>query len=352
MKPLEGIRVIEVYGPDAALALRLAGSLTGRILADLGAQVSFGEPPEGDVLRRVPPFTAGGGSATFAFLSAGKHAIRLPDDPAQLIAAHDGAIIDAGGFARWCGQAALPAMAVLSMASHGAHASEFTVLALSGVLDIVGDPEREPLRLGGHQAAYSAGLSAFTGLLAALCLARAGAGAPRTVHVNLLDTLLWINWKSVIAGQVAANSPSRQGRAAEWQVLGCADGWLALVYQATDWPALCDLVGDPRLHEERFATVAARRENGRELAALIEAGLSHHTRDEIRSLALARRLPLGPVWSPAELLQDRHYLSRGVFFPAIMPEGAAGMMPSLPVVWNGARFAPGPVPALATVQHA
>jgi hypothetical protein len=41
-----------------------------------------------------------------------------------------------------------------------------------------------------------------------------------------------------------------------------------------------------------------------------------------------------------------------VFFPAIMPEGAAGMMPSLPVVWNGARFAPGPVPALATVQHA
>ncbi|MBI3197597.1 MAG: CoA transferase, partial [Rhodospirillales bacterium] len=46
--------------------------------------------------------------------------------------------------------------------------SEFAILALGGLLHMVGEPERKPLRLGGHQASYAAGLTAFTGLAAAL----------------------------------------------------------------------------------------------------------------------------------------------------------------------------------------
>ena len=41
--------------------------------------------------------------------------------------------------------------------------SELTLLALGGLLHMVGEPERKPLRLGGHQASYPAGLTAFTG---------------------------------------------------------------------------------------------------------------------------------------------------------------------------------------------
>jgi crotonobetainyl-CoA:carnitine CoA-transferase CaiB-like acyl-CoA transferase len=147
----------------------------------------------------------------------------------------------------------------------------------------------------------------------------------------------------VIAAQDGVAS-TRQGRAAEWQVIRCADGWLALVYQEADWPGLCELVGSPALRAERFATIAGRRSHGQELAELIESGFVRYTRDEIRSLSLAKGLPLGPVWSLAELLEDRHYLSRGVFFPAMVAGGAVGMMASLPVVWNGSRLEPGPIP--------
>ncbi len=314
------------------------------MLADLGADVAYVEPPEGDRLRLVPPFVAGC-STSFAFLSAGKRAVATP-----LPGEFDAAIMDARSFATTDKKPA--ATAVLSMTADGdaQPASEFTVMALSGVLDIVGAPDREPLKLAGHQAAYSAGLAAFAGLLSALCLARAGGGC-ETIRVNLLDTLLWINWKSVIASQGGRAGLSRQGSAAEWQVIRCADGWLALVHQENDWPALRALADQPALDDARFATLAGRRANAQALAAVIEAGLMRHTRAEIRALALARRLPLGPVWSLAELLHDRHYLERGVFFPAALPGGEAPMA-SLPVVWNGARFAPGPVPSHEVSSHA
>jgi crotonobetainyl-CoA:carnitine CoA-transferase CaiB-like acyl-CoA transferase len=322
--PLHGIRILEAYDPACPTPLRLAGAFAGRLLADLGARVSCLDRQD-----------AIGDPATAAFLSVGKHSIR---SDADALAGQHGVVTDARYFSTLVRPPG--ATAVLSMLPDGTTAvpsSELTVMALSGVLDIVGDPARAPLQLGGHQAAYSAGLSAFTGLLAALCQRRNGTDDPQIVRVNLLDTLIWVNWKSVIAAETSDGAPARQGAAADWQVIRCADGWMALVYQDNNWSALRALVGDV-LDDVRFATPQARRRNRRDLAASVETVLSCHTRAEIRDLALARGLPLGPVWSLTELLQDRHYLARGVFTPA---EGHAGAMASLPVVWNGLRFPPG-----------
>ena len=46
--PLGGIRVLDLAGP--------LGSYCARLLADAGADVVKVEPPEGDQLRRRPPF--------------------------------------------------------------------------------------------------------------------------------------------------------------------------------------------------------------------------------------------------------------------------------------------------------
>jgi crotonobetainyl-CoA:carnitine CoA-transferase CaiB-like acyl-CoA transferase len=326
--PLRGLRIVEVYGPGCPLPVRLAGALAARLLADMGAGVSSVEAPDGNQIRDA---------TTAAFLGAGKRVIG-PASPSVLLAEQDGIITDTDYFASLeQPPRAAAALSMLPQAMVGLPSSELTVMALSGVLDIIGDPTRAPLRLGGHQAAYSAGLSAFTGLLAALCQLRNGADAPQTVCVNLLDTLLWVNWKSVIAAETPDGAMTRQGAAADWQVIRCADGWMALVYQDTDWPELRALVGES-LDDVRFATSRARRGHRRELAVVVESALCQHTREEIRTLSLARGLPLGPVWSLTELLQDRHYLARGVFFPA---EGHGGAMMSLPAVWNGMRFPPG-----------
>ncbi|MEJ1979137.1 MAG: CoA transferase [Acetobacteraceae bacterium] len=212
IRPLSGITIVQVASEECGLGLRLSAALAGRIAADLGATVVLVEPPEGDPLRHVPPMV-GDTSALFAFLSAGKRSVVLPPaaDALERLLGGAAALITDAGLAR---QEALIAVlgsrlspglrrAAVMLTMLGANApvddavSEFTVMALGGLLDIVGEPDRQPLRLGGHQAAYAAGLAAYTGLAAALCSPAPGGDSdePEIVRVSMLETVIWLNWK-------------------------------------------------------------------------------------------------------------------------------------------------------------
>ena len=61
---LAGTRVVDLAGEPAAM--------TGRILADLGADVVKVETPGGDPLRAVPPLGPDGVSLRFVAWNAGK----------------------------------------------------------------------------------------------------------------------------------------------------------------------------------------------------------------------------------------------------------------------------------------
>ncbi len=131
--------------------------------------------------------------------------------------------------------------------------------------------------------------------------------------------------------------PGRLGRNAEWQVIRCADGYIALVYRDPDWPVLKALVADPALEEPRFEKRIERKRHAGEVAAIVERALMRFTRAEIRAIALARKLPIGPVWTLDELAEDAHTRARGLLQP--LP-GTARMAPRLPVLWNGEGFPP------------
>jgi crotonobetainyl-CoA:carnitine CoA-transferase CaiB-like acyl-CoA transferase len=349
MRPLDGVTIVEALAEEACIGERLAVGMAGRIAADLGARVLKIEPPGGDPLREMPPL---------AFLHAGKQAVTLATDDggvlARLVGRADALMADHVLCAAHPGAALQVSVSMLGrQAPSAVPASEFTIMALAGVLDLVGDPARAPLRLGGHQAAYAAGLAAFTGLAAALGRPRArdGRAAPETVHVSLLETAIWLNWKSVATAATGGTVPRRLGPAADWPVIRCADGWIALVYQDGDWPGIRALAGDDaRLAAPSLATVAGRLGRGAEIAAVVEQHLRGLTRAEIHALALARRLPLGPVYSLAELGESPHLSARGFLATA---EGAGGpiAMPRLPVLWNGQGFAPGRVPAREPVRE-
>jgi crotonobetainyl-CoA:carnitine CoA-transferase CaiB-like acyl-CoA transferase len=170
--------------------------------------------------------------------------------------------------------------------------------------------------------------------------------------VSLLETAIWLNWKNVAAVATGGEAPGRAGRAADWPVLRCADGWVALVYQDADWPAIRELAGnDARLADPAFATAAGRRPRTGEIAAILERSLADMTRAEIHDLALRRRLPIGPVASPADLVDDPHFVARE-FLATIQGDDGHGIrLPRLPVLWNGAGFAPGRVPPLGDVAR-
>lgn len=341
-KPLDDITLVERVSMQCPTGVRLAVALAGRLAADLGARVVKIEPAGGDPVRRMPPLVDGH-SALFAFLNAGKCSMVLEEDqdlPPDLHA--DALLTDTLSPEQVSARVRVEVSMLGNTAPANAAASEFTVLALGGLLNLVGDPDREPLRLGGHQAAYAGGLSAFTGLMGALCT-----DTPEVVQVSLLETAVWLNWKNIASAAVGGNAPSRAGRASDWPIIRCADGWVALVYQDRDWLKLLDLLEqDPRLTDPALSSMAVRSARAEEIASVAEEHLSRLTRHQIREAALARKLPLGPVWEPQELLEDEHCLARGFFDRMVLGGGVTTPLPTLPALWNGKRHLPGVVPSV------
>ena len=344
-KPLGDLHFVEFACPGTPQGVNIAIALAGRIAADLGARVSRVEDGA-DPIATAPPFIQGR-SALNAFLNAGK----------QLVDVCEGSALRAGADVCFgpetTDQARSSARVEVRIAMLGAGvppdtpATEFTVLAMSGLLNLVGDPDREPLRLAGHQAAYAAGLAAFTGAMGAL--SAQPATAREVVHVSLLDAAVWLNWKNVASASAGEKAPSRGGRAADWPVIRCKDGWVALVYQDADWLRLCALAGnDPRLLDPALMQAAGRAARTEEIACYFEEAWKDRMRAELERMFMAARVPSGPVWSPHELARAGHYGARGVMQDmSLDAEGRTAQFPRLPVRWNGEAFAAGGFPSSA-----
>jgi crotonobetainyl-CoA:carnitine CoA-transferase CaiB-like acyl-CoA transferase len=361
--PLARFTIVEVNDEKVPLCLRLATSLAAKIAADLGADVLKIEPPGGDLVRSAPPFLPQGGSALFQFLNTSKRSLvlDLKTDAgraglARLLDKTDACLFEESasvaplmraGSATPIEIAAFP----VEMEAAARPVSGLVIQALGGLMHMVGEPERKPLKLAGHQASYAAGLTAFTGLTAALAAREAGQRAPR-VRVSLAEVMQWVNWKAASGAAASGISPGREGKGSEFQIVRCRDGHVAVVYTVTQWPATRALIGDERLEDGKFATRSGRRKHIAELYDIITPWFAGKTRAEIQKMAQSKGVPFGPIFSPAELLQSEQYVTRS--FLAEMKHPALGrlLMPQLPVQWNGRSFAPRPAPEIARSELA
>ena len=277
-KPLAGMTIVEAVNPRAPIALALAAGLCGRLALDLGAHVVRIEQPQ-----YVLPFEIDG------FLNIGKTRIEASEENfpgliQQECGSADCIVADPGSLN------AITPQRVCQVALAMSHddplgGSEFTLEARSGLLDLVGDPAREPLRLGGHQIAYAAGLAAYLGLMD--MLTRRGADtAPSYRRVDLLDIAVWLNWKAIGGAAMGLLVPTRSGSNGEWCVVPCRDAYVALVYRSKDWLALKRMLNDARLDDACFDTDAGRGEHRARLNALLRENFALLDRKEVRRLAL------------------------------------------------------------------
>lgn len=366
--PLARFTIIEVNDADVPLCLRLATSLAAKIAADLGADVLKIEPPGGDPVRRAPPLLPGpskqgGGSALFQFLNTSKRSLmldlRTETGRASLAGLLDRADVclfeepaSIAGLVRAAKATAIEIAAfALEMDAAARPVSELAIQALGGLMHMIGEPARKPVKLGGHQGSYAAALTAFTGLTAALAARDAGQHAP-AVRVALAEVMQWVNWKAASGAAASGTSPGREGKASEFQIVPCRDGHVAVVYTVTQWPATRALIGDSRLQDAKFNTRAGRRQNIAELYDIITPWFADKSRAEVQKTAQGKGVPFGPIFTPAELLENEQYVARSFMTEMTHPDFGKLLIPQLPVQWNGRSFAPRPAPSLERAELA
>lgn len=205
--------------------------------------------------------------------------------------------------------------------------SEATLLAESGLSELLGDPKREPLVPVGDYAACSVGYA----VLAALSSVAAKVsrfGHPEQATVNGLASIGWINWKSAAAGAFGKNI-HREGENAEWPCMPCKDGFAAMVYTERDWDSVVNMIDDDGLRVDEFKTFEGRQKNRDGYMEIVRRWTASKTKAELMELYYQYKVPGAPVSTPADVLQDPLLLHRNAFID-VQRKGKAAKSPVAP----------------------
>jgi crotonobetainyl-CoA:carnitine CoA-transferase CaiB-like acyl-CoA transferase len=181
--------------------------------------------------------------------------------------------------------------------------------ASTGIMDMTGDPDQEPVRLPIAVNDLGAGIWAVIGILSTL-MKRQATGQGGLVETSLFETAAW--WMNYhITGYLATGiSPIRCGTGtpfiAPYEVYPAADeGLLVCVGNDNLFRIFVEELQIPELaQDERFATNPKRVENREELRKLIVERFKTHTAAEWEDKFQARAIPCSRILNVADLVED------------------------------------------------
>jgi crotonobetainyl-CoA:carnitine CoA-transferase CaiB-like acyl-CoA transferase len=334
--PLTGLKVIE-------LARILAGPWAGQTLADLGAEVIKVESPDGDDTRSWgPPFVENpDGSRDAGYFHAtnrGKKSVvldfRTPEGQAEvrrLVADADVLIenFKVGGLGKFgLDYTSLSAInprlvycSITGFGQDGPYASragyDFIIQGMSGIMDLTGDPDGAPQKIGVAFADIMTGLYAVIAIQAALAQ-RDRTGRGQQIDMALLDTMVGVLANQAMNYFVSGVTPPRVGNAhmnvSPYAVFPTSDGWFILaVGNDGQFQRFCDALAlDALKTDPRFATNAGRLEHRDPLFAAITAATSARERDVLLATLEAVGVPAGPINTVAQAFADPQIVHRGL----------------------------------------
>ncbi len=343
--PLTGLKVVE-------LARILAGPWAGQIFADLGAEVIKVESPAGDDTRQWgPPFvTYADGSSDAAYFHAanrGKTSVVIdfatPEGQAEvrrLVADADVLIenFKVGTLAKYgldyaSLSAANPRLVYCSITGFGQdgpYASrpgyDFIIQGMSGVMDLTGDPDGPPQKIGVAFADIMTGLYSVIAIQAALA-ARAVSGRGDHIDMALFDVMTGVLANQAQNYLVTGNSPRRLGNThpniTPYAVFPTSDGWFILaVGNDGQFRKFCTAMGlDAMAADPRFTSNALRLEHRGVLEVLIAEATRLRTRADLLALCEAAGVPAGPINSVADAFTDPQIVARQMQQTFTAPDG-------------------------------
>ncbi len=361
--PLAGVRVLE-------LARILAGPWAGQTLADLGAEVIKVESPAGDDTRGWgPPFAQGDGGAEeaayFHACNRGKRSViadfAQAGDLARVQALADEADIlienfKLGGLAKYgLDYAALSARnprliycSITGFGQTGPYAPrpgyDFIVQGMSGIMDVTGQRDGPPQKIGVAFADIFTGLYATIAIEAAL-VERTRTGKGCHIDLALFDCMAGVLANQAMNALIGGAVPTRMGNAhpniAPYSTFPVADGWLILaVGNDGQFQRLCALLGAPALAEEaRFASNADRVAHRDALDTALSALTRGWQRDALLTACDAANVPAGPINRVDQALDDPQLAARGMVGNVARPDGRSFPTVATPIHFVGTQRA-------------
>lgn len=368
--PLSGIRVVE-------LGLWVAGPSAGGVLADWGADVVKIEPPTGDPFRGLYLSVAGvslPANPPFELDNRGKRSVCLDlSRPEGREVAH-ALVARADVFVTNARPAAL-ARAGLDWETLSARHPRLVYGLVTGYGERGPDAERPAYDVGafwsragiaaalaagdgtppyqrGAMGDHTAGMTLAGGIAAAL-LARERTGHGQLVSTSLLRIGVFVlGWDINAALRLGIEATPMQRDWVPNPVINAyraGDGrwfWLLGLQGQRHWPDLVRAVERPEwLDDPRFADMAARRDNSRELIAALDAVFATRPLEEWAAAFDRAGVWWAPVQTALEVTRDPQAEAAGAWVEVPLPEGGTARMVASPVdfsatPWSATRASP------------
>lgn len=352
---LAGVRVID-------MTEGVAGPYAATLLGDMGADVLKVERPEGDWGRTSGREGPAGISSYFAALNRNKRAVgldvrgsgadevvrRLLERADVIISNFRPGVMEKLGLGYEECARVNPALIYCTISAFGQEGgysrvpgSDTILQAISGLMDITGEPEGSPLRVSFTLIDLAAALFAVQGILLAL-YERNEKG--RRVEVSLLNASLALQNAPFTGFLLDGTLPGRQGNQnpalSPAGAFRTSDGkYIALaVLRESHWSKFCEAISRPELEEDtRFSSNARRLENRPELNGILVSLFETGDQTEWLSTLGEADIVCSPVNSYQDLMNDPE-LARAVSTVELdLPAGPVRTVGN-PVQVDGRRF--------------
>lgn len=331
---LSGVRVVD-------LTTSIAGPYAAMLLADMGADViKIERPGAGDDSRAWGPPFLDGESLWFLSVNRNKRSVTLDysGDAGRrvlydLVRTADLVIVNlVARVQKKLGvdyvslKALKPDLVYVSLTGFGMEGSRrdfpcYDLIAegYSGVMDLTGEAENPPQKVGTPAADLIAGMDAAYAALAAL-FDRARSGRGHSIDIAMVDSMTRFMAPRIVpylgSGEVPKRTGARDSVIAVYQTFDTQDDPLTLgLGNDAIWKRFWEAVGNPAMgRDARYATNVDRRAARSEIVAEIQKVLKTRPRDEWLKVFVAAKVPAGPVNRVDQLSGDAELIARGLLY--------------------------------------
>ncbi|MBP1933904.1 CaiB/BaiF CoA transferase family protein [Ammoniphilus resinae] len=327
---LEGIKIVD-------LTRVLAGPFCTMTLADLGADVIKieGTATKDDTRFWGPPY-AGGESAYYLCANRNKRAIRLnlKSDKGKevfkrLVAESDVVVqnfktgtLERMGLGYEQLKAVNPRIILASITGFGSNGPykdlagyDYIIQAMSGLMEITGDQQSGPMKVGVAIADVLTGLYTTVGILAAI-QERNHSGVGQSIDISLFDSqisaLVNVASNYLVSGIIPKRLGNQHPNIVPYQVFPTADQEMVVaVGNDAQFRKFVQVLGvEEWADDHRFATNPKRVENRELLIGMISERMktmpSRHLREQLEAVGV----PNGPINNMKELFADPQVQAR------------------------------------------